>query len=344
MVYLDFAKAFDKVPTKRLLSKLHAHGVRGCLLDWIRNWLSGRLQRVVLNRELSEWMEVLSGVPQGSVLGPLLFIIFINDLDMVAAAADLLRKFADDTKVGVYVRGPEERDRLQLTLNNLVAWADLWGMKFNVAKCKVMHFGLRNPRYSYKMNGVELEESKEEKDLGVTVTNRLSVSTQCAKAAKTANAVLGQISRAFHFRDRSIFTGLYKQYVRPHLEYAVQAWSPWLEKDKEVLEAVQKTAARTVSGLKAQDYEGRLKELGWVSLTERRQRADMALMNGIMAERTDIVASDWFVPAANGERNTRQNTGRLNVRQLFGRLETRKNFYTVRTTKAWKKSRQKLKS
>ena len=173
------------------------------------------------------------------------------------------------------------------------------------------------------------------KDLGVTVTNRLSVSTQCAKAAKTANAVLGQISRAFHFRDRSIFTGLYKQYVRPHLEYAVQAWSPWLEKDKEVLEAVQKTAARTVSGLKAQDYEGRLKELGWVSLTERRQRADMALMNGIMAERTDIVASDWFVPAANGERNTRQNTGRLNVRQLFGRLETRKNFYTVRTTKAW---------
>ena len=136
-------------------------------------------------------------------MGPLLFIIFINDLDMVAAAADLLSKFADDTKVGVYVRGPEDRDRLQSALNNLVAWADLWGMKFNVAKCKVMHFSLRNPRYSYEMNGVELEESKEEKDLGVTVTNRLSVSTQCAKAAKTANAVLGQISRAFHFTQVS---------------------------------------------------------------------------------------------------------------------------------------------
>ena len=98
------------------------------------------------------------------------------------------------------------------------------------------------------MNGVELEESKEEKDLGVIVTNKLSVSAQCAKAAKTANTVLGQISRAFHFRDKDIFSGLYKQYVRPHLEYAVQAWSPWLEKDKEILESVQKRAARSVSG------------------------------------------------------------------------------------------------
>ena len=112
-------------------------------------------------------------------------------------------------------------------------------MKFNVAKCKVVHFGPRSPRFSYMMNGIELEESREEKDLGIIVTDKLSVSTQCAKAAKTANTVLGQISRAFHFRDKDIFTGLYKQYVRPHLEYAVQAWSPWLEKDKEILESVQ---------------------------------------------------------------------------------------------------------
>ena len=114
VVYLDFAKAFDKVPMKRLLSKLYAHGVHGHLLTWIKNWLTGRLQRVILNGEFSDWMEVLSGVPQGSVHGPLLFIIFINDLDLDADAADLLSKFADDTKVGVYVRGTEDRDRLQL--------------------------------------------------------------------------------------------------------------------------------------------------------------------------------------------------------------------------------------
>ena len=133
----------------------------------------------------------MSGVPQGSVLGPLLFIIFINDLNLHADAADLLSKFADDTKVGVYVRGTDDRDRLQLVLNKLVAWSDHWGMKFNVAKCKVVHFGPRNPRFSYTMNGVELEESREEKDLGIIVTDKLSVSTQCAKAAKTANTVLG---------------------------------------------------------------------------------------------------------------------------------------------------------
>ena len=191
VVYLDFAKAFDKVPTKRLLSKLYAHGVCGCLLTCIKNWLTGRLQRVILNGEFSDWMEVLSGVPQGSVLGPLLFIIFINDLDLHADAADLLSKFADDTKVGVYVRGTDDRDRLQLVLNKLVAWSDHWGMKFNVAKCKVVHFGPRNPRFSYTMNGVELEESREEKDLGIIVTDKPSVSAQCAKAAKTANTVLG---------------------------------------------------------------------------------------------------------------------------------------------------------
>ena len=335
VVYLDFAKAFDKVPTKRLISKLGAHGVTGRLLSWIEEWLSGRLQRVVLNGEFSDWMEVLSGVPQGSVLGPLLFIIFINDLDLEAAAADLISKFADDTKVGVYVRGEGDRNRLKVVLNNLMAWADRWGMKFNVSKCKVVHFGSRNPKYSYTMYGAELEVSKEEKDLGVLVTDKLSVSAQCAKAARTANAVLGQISRAFHFRDRDIFTGLYKQYVRPHLEYAVQAWSPWREKDKEVLEAVQKRAARAVSGVRAQDYLGRLKELGWTTLEERRQQADMVLMNGVMLQRMDIEPINWFTPASNGERSTRQNTGRLNVRQSFGWLKTRKNFYTGRVTKTW---------
>ena len=103
--------------------------MRGRLLTLIKNWLTSRLQRVILNGEFSDWIEVLPGVPQGSVLGPLLFIIFINDLDLDAATTDLLSKFADDTKVGVYVKGPGDRDRLQLVLNKLVAWSDLWGMK-----------------------------------------------------------------------------------------------------------------------------------------------------------------------------------------------------------------------
>ena len=164
------------------------------------------------------------------------------------------------------------------------------------------------------------------------------MSAQFAKAAKTANTVLGQISRAFHFREKDIFSGLHKQYVRPHLDYAVQAWSPWLEKDKEILESVQKRAARSVSGIRAQDYQGRLKELGWVSLTERRQRADMVLMNGIMTERMDIVKSDWFqvCPSIHcGKKHQTEYRQPECKTYLWQTLTEEKLLYTVRTKKTW---------
>ena len=163
------------------------------------------------------------------------------------------------------------------------------------------------------------------------------------KETKTANAVLGQISRAFPFRDKRFLQDYTNSAnVQPHLENVVQAWSRWLEKDKEVLE--KRAALSASADVKSQEYEGRLKELGWVSLTERRQRADMAMMNGITSERMDIDTADWFVSEASSERNPRQNTGRLNVRQIFGRLEIRKNFYTVRTTKDWNEIPIEIKS
>ncbi len=144
VVFLDFAKAFDKVPRERLLEKLRAHGIRGKALNWIRNWLTGRKQRIVLNGKFSSWAEVISGVPQGSVLGPILFLIFINDLDSTVLI-DILRKFADDTKLGQAVGTNEERALLQQALDNLCQWSDTWGMEFNVKKCKVMHLGFNNP-------------------------------------------------------------------------------------------------------------------------------------------------------------------------------------------------------
>jgi hypothetical protein len=138
VVFLDFAKAFDKVPKERLLEKLRAHGVRGDILTWIRAWLTGRRQRVVLNGESSDWEDVLSGVPQGSVLGPPLFTVFIDDIDSVVDWIDLLRKFADDTKLGNTATSPEDRERLQLALDKLCEWARTWGMELNVKKCKVI--------------------------------------------------------------------------------------------------------------------------------------------------------------------------------------------------------------
>jgi hypothetical protein len=210
IIYLDFAKAFDKVPTARLMKKLKAHGVSGYLLKWIAAWLTNRRQRVVLNGKQSSWEAVLSGVPQGSVLGPLLFIIFINDLDQEAGLAVWLCKFADDTKMVKVIRSESDRQELQNALDRLVVWARKWGKAFNISKCKVMHIGRANKHFPYTMAGKVLTVTNEERDLGVVVSDKLKPAAQCAQAARTAQAVLGQIARAFQYRTRTTFIQLYK--------------------------------------------------------------------------------------------------------------------------------------
>jgi len=338
VIYLDFAKAFDKVPRERLLNKVRAHGIRGRVLGWIRGWLTGRRQRVVLNGRFSSWEEVLSGVPQGSVLGPLLFLIFINDMDdTVEHLVSILRKFADDTKLGKRVRTEKERQELQEALDRLCEWASMWGMQFNVSKCKVMHMGHANPKFSYSMNGQELEETEEERDIGVVISSNMKPSAQCAVAARTAQGVLGQITRAFHYRDRHVFMRLYKQYVRPHLEFSTQAWAPWTEADKACLEKVQQRAVRQVSGLASTSYEDRLLELNLPSLEERRHQADMCMVHKILQGRGGLNPETWFEMAGDSARPTRAGADPLNIRVRHGRLDMRRNFFSLRVIEDWNK-------
>ena len=174
MIYLDFEKAFDKGPTERLLKKLKAHGVGGRMAGWIRAWLTDRKQRVSVRGKFSGWKQVLSGVPQGSVVGPVLFLLFINDLDKTITRKQTLKKFADNTKVAQVIENADDEVELQGTLDRLVRWADTWGMAFNVSKYHVMHIGPKNPRHSYKMAGVVLGTSESERDIGVTVDHNLS--------------------------------------------------------------------------------------------------------------------------------------------------------------------------
>jgi hypothetical protein len=335
VIYLDFAKAFDTVPHERLKKKLKAHGISGGLLRWISAWLSDRKQRVVLNGKESTWEAVLSGVPQGSVLGPLLFLLFINDLDQAVSLSELLYKFADDTKLASLIKNEEDRQRLQASLNGLVQWSEKWGMSFNVKKCKVMHLGRNNPKAAYTMCGSVLEVTREEKDIGVIISDNLKPAAQCAKAARTAQTVLGQITRAFKYRDKSVFLQLYKQYVRPHLEFAVQAWSPWHQADKEVLEKVQRRAVAMVSGLRGRDYEDRLRELGLTTLEERRHQADMLQMYKIINRAGDLDITEWFQPPTAAAARTRRHADALNVRPNHGRLEIRQNFFSVRAGELW---------
>ena len=216
VVFLDLAKAFDKVPHQRLIKKLKIHGIEGDLLNWIVSWLTGRKQRVCFNGHLSRWRRVTSGVPQGSVLGPILFLIYINDLD--GGIVNWILKFADDTKVFAKIRSADDASSLQRDLDRLVQWAREWQMMFNVKKCKVMHMGRKNPRYQYRMNGQVLETVKQEKDLGVVISDDLKVSNQCSMAYLKANRTLGLIKRTIEYKSEFIMLRLYKSLVRPHLE------------------------------------------------------------------------------------------------------------------------------
>jgi hypothetical protein len=338
IVYLDFAKAFDKVPTRRLLAKCQGLGIGGKVLAWISEWLSGRKQRVVLNGQASSWEDVLSGVPQGSVLGPTLFLIYINDIDMaVNVTGSFLAKFADDTKWAMVVEDDDDRKVFQQGLNALINWSEEWQMLFNVDKCKVIHVGAKNHGYKYEMGGGELDEADFEKDVGVLIHRNLRPSLQCAKAAKRANSVLGQLTRAVSYRDKETFMSLYTTYVRPHLEYAVQAWCPWTLGDKEILENVQRRAVAMVTNLRGRTYGERLAEMGMTTLENRRRRGDLIQMFRVMAGKDRVEPSTWFSPAQNreGAMSTRLTSGSFNVERKLGKSEVRKNFWSVRVVDTW---------
>ena len=275
VAYLDFAKAFDSVPHKRLLRKLHSYGLGGNILHWIENFLLGRRQRVRLNGICSEWAPVTSGIPQGTVLGPCLFVMYINDLprDLVSG----VKLFADDAKIYSVLtdQGPEP---LQADLVRLQKWSSDWLLPFNVSKCSILHLGKRNPHHSYRMLGQELVRHSVEKDLGVYVDEHLKFRRQAAAAANKANQILGLIKRTFIHLDSCTLPLLYKALVRPHLEYGNEVWGPFNRADQLLIERVQRRATRLLPELAHLEYEERLCRLQLPSLQYRRQRGHMIIM------------------------------------------------------------------
>ena len=208
--------AFDKVPHQRLILKLKSHGMGNSIINWIEQWLTDRRQRVVVDGEFSSWKSVLSGVPQGSVLGPTLFLVYIDDLE--EGVTGNILKFADDTKLFRKTKEIGDKQKLQDDIDKLVRWSEKWQMLFNFGKCKCLHTGPGNTGMNYEMGRTILSKTVKEKDLWVSMNANMKVSEQCRIAASKGNQVLGMIRRNITYKEKSLIVPLYKAIVRPHLE------------------------------------------------------------------------------------------------------------------------------
>ena len=333
VIYLDYRKAFDSVPHKRLIEKLKGFGLHSKLTKWIGNFLQKRQMRVRVRGSFSKWVEMISGVPQGSVLGPLLFLLYVNDLP--SWIQNSMKMFADDTKIWRKIEKDDDSNFLQSDLHSMDRWSDKWQLKFNPDKCKVMHIGHKcNTSYEMLDNGVvkRLEEVTEEKDLGVYVTSDLKPSTQCLKAANKARSVLRMVKRNFPKIDKEDFNVLYKTYVRPHMEFCIQAWSPCMVKDIQLLEKVQQRATKWVKGFKNRSYSDRLKLLNLTTLEKRRKRGDLIEAFKIITGKEDIEPDSLFT-IANNVHHLRGHKLRLYKQPC--RLNLRKNFFTQRVVNDW---------
>ena len=281
IAYLDFAKTFDKVPHCALLNKLSRFGISGQLINWFQSYLSDRYQRVALQGTYSDWLQVLSGVPQGSILGPLLFLVYIDDIPQCIKHDSKVAIFADDSKLFKIIEKPSDKLSLQ-DLTQPSIWSDTWKMCLSIPKCKALNISRKKipTKREYHLNGSPLATVSEIYDLCITVTNTLQWSQHIKLISSKANRTLGLIRRVCRdINDPDIKKLLYCSIVRPQLEYACELWSPYTSKDKLLLETVQRRATKLILNYAREiSYRDLLLKLSLLPLEYRREMKDMVLI------------------------------------------------------------------
>lgn len=331
---LDFSRAFDTVPHQRLLGKLSHYGIVGPVHSWIKSFLCDRQMWVALDGVTSSTTSVDSGVPQGTVLGPLLFLVFINDLPCQVSPGTTIRLFADDCLVYRKIHNLQDQDVLQRDLNALEKWSQTWGMRFNPSKCTILRsHRSRSPMTRfYTLCGETLSESTEAKYLGVFISNDLNWEKHVNATAQRASNTLNFVIRNLKYCPAQAKEMAYNSLVRSTMEYSASVWDPHLQKHCSKLERVNRRAARFVKAdfSRHSSVTMMMKELGWNSLADRRLHLRLTLMykvvNGLVA-----VPSTNLIPADNRTRSNHPNK----FRTIRASTEVYRNSYFPRTIPQW---------
>ena len=316
---MDFSKAFDVVPHQRLLNKLNFYGIRGNALKWIEAFLTGRTQQVVVDGEMSDIAPVTSGVPQGSVLGPILFLTFIND--MPETVSSRCRLFADDSIIYREVLTESDCVSLQEDLGKLEQWEKTWGMSFNPTKCNIIHMSRKKDPllHTYHIKGTNLEAVENATYLGINVAKDLSWNRQVSRVAAKGNRMLGFVKRNVVTTSRSTKELAYNSLVRPTMEYASSVWCPYYENQIYDIEMVQRRAARYClhAYTKKESVTTMLQMLKWETLEQRRLKARVVMGYHVVNDLV-MIPKDQLIP------NTSSTRGH---HMKFQTLYAKRNYY-----------------
>ena len=337
IIYFDFKKAFDSVSHPKLLVKLQAYGITGNLFTWLTEFLHGRSQTVKLGVTRSHPVHVLSGVPQGSVLGPTLFLLYINDIcDIFDGLNVTCKLYADDIKLYSSYNVNVPQYDLMIAISRLHNWSVTWQLQIAIDKCFVCTVSnvYHNPECSTRVYGIRDQTFASVdcvRDLGVMVDSKLKFDKHIAELTHKAMSRANLILKSFHSRDRTLLTTAFCTYVRPLLEYCSPVWSPHTQCLINKIEKVQRHFTKRIAGLWSMSYDKRLRTLGLQSLEYRRVINDLILYYKIKNGLLDTDISNNFIAADN--LNTRGHSCKL-IKQHCT-MDATKFYFTNRIVSIW---------